>query len=105
MTGTGRLSLSLSLSSQPDTRIRRKATPRLVYPSRLGGPEIELQVTASRARRASELSRGRARRPYEPTHTFAHGHTEHEHLSRRGFPLFIVRVSRFLSPLLAASLC
>jgi hypothetical protein len=56
MTGTGRfscylLSFSLSLSSSAlfDTVFQEKhppPPPRPVTPDRLGGPEIELQVTA-----------------------------------------------------------
>ena len=66
MTGTGcllSLSLSLSLSlfpflflSSQDSIFEEKQ--HHVSVSRLGGPEIELQVTVCRARRASELSRG-----------------------------------------------
>lgn len=49
-------SLSVSLSSRDS--IFEEKHHHVLYPGRLGGPEIELQVTVCRARRASELSRG-----------------------------------------------
>jgi len=79
--------LFLSLSPH-DTAFEEKQH-RVLYPGQLGGPEIELQVTTCRARRASEL--GNARRNSR-THTFACGTRMYVLIPRIPWPLSIERV-------------